>query len=165
MARNSKIYVVPDAAEGKKNRDAGKAFRITEKSAWECEEWSQRALMAAAQAGISIDEDVIDQGVGAVLAVGLRALLTMGFADAKPLLDDMMTCVEFIPDRSKSDITRKDWHDDVEELSTLLALRSEVVEIHTGFSIPAFLSNLGKAGSRTTAPSPDTQTSPVSSET
>lgn len=163
MARKTKLYVVP-VAEG--NRDSGKAFRITEKDAWAAEEWSQRALMAAAHAGVPIDEDIIRAGLGAVLAVGVKALLSMAFDEAKPLLDDMMLCVEFVPDRSKADVSRPPDREDIEEMSTLLALRAEVVELHTGFSIPAFLSNLGKAGTtKTTGPLPITPTSPGSSET
>jgi hypothetical protein len=158
------MYVVPVNPDGKDNRDAGKAFRITEMSAYDAEVWAQRALLAMAQSGVPIDEEVIRAGLGAVTAVGLRALLTMGFDDARPLLDEMMTCVEFVPDRSKADISRRPDADDIEELSTLLALRAEVVELHTGFSIPVFLSNLGKAGLKTTEPMPITPTSPASSE-
>lgn len=164
MARKTKMYVVPINPDGKDNRDVGKAFRITEMSAYDAEVWAQRALLAMAQSGVPISEEVIRAGLGAVTAVGLRALLTMGFADARPLLDEMMTCVEFIPDRSKADIARRPDAEDIEELSTLLALRAEVVELHTGFSIPVFLSNLGKAGLKTTAHTQTTPTSPGSSE-
>lgn len=163
MARKVKTYVVPANADGKDNRDAGKAFRITEMSAFDAEVWAQRALLAMAQSGVPIDEEVIRAGLGAVAAVGMRALLTMGFEDARPLLDEMMRCVVFIPDRSKADVTLP--LDDliVEELSTILALRSEVVELHTGFSIPAFLSTLG-AGLKTAGNLPTTPMSPGSSE-
>lgn len=158
MARKTKMYTVP-ASDG--NRDGGKAFRITEMSAYDAEVWGQRALLAMAQSGVIIDEDVIRAGLGAVAAHGMKALLTMGFDDARPLLDEMMTCVEFIPDRTKADISRQPDKEDIEEVSTILALRAEVVEIHTGFSIPAFLSNLGKAGStKTMKPLPTTPTSP-----
>jgi len=150
MARKTRLYVVPDDRDGVPNRDTGKAFRITEMSAFDAEVWAQRAMLAMAQSGVLINEDVIRAGLGAVAAVGMRALLTMGFDDAKPLLDEMMTCVEFIPDRSRADVSRVPDREDIEEVSTLLALRSEVIELHTGFSIPAFLSNLGKAGKTAT---------------
>lgn len=168
MARKSKLYVVPKPKDGSENRDAGKAFRITEMSAYDQEVWAQRALLAMAQSGVPISEDVIRAGLGAVAAVGMRALLTMAFDDARPLLDQMMECVVFVPDRSKGDVTLPLDEYIIEEVSTLLALRAEVVELHTGFSIPAYLSNLGKAGSKkmaTTGSSQITPTSPASSET
>lgn len=162
MARKTKLFTVPASDDGRENRDVGKTFRITEMSAFDAEVWAQRAMLAMAQSGVPISEEVIRAGLGAVAAVGMRALLTMAFDDAKPLLDEMMKCVVFIPDRTKGDVTLPLDDIIVEEVSTLLALRAEVIEIHTGFSIPAFLSNLGKAGKTTTDNTQTTPTSPAS---
>lgn len=167
MARKTKILSIPSTGD-KTSRDAGKHFLITEKPAVQAEKWAARALMAAANAGIDIPPEVIKMGAGAALAIGLRALLSMSFADAEPLLDEMLQCVEIVPDPKRPEVVRSLDEEDVEEVATLLLLRSEVIEIHTGFSIAAFLSNLGKAAS-STEPAADplssnTPTSPSPSE-
>lgn len=168
MARKTKIVTVPSSAtKERENRDAGKSFLITEMDAVRAEKWATRALLAIAAGGVDIPADVLRMGAGAVVAAGFRALVTMAFADAEPLLDEMMHCVVFVPDPRKPDITRPLDADDIDEVSTIWLLRSEVVELHTGFSVAAFLSTLGKAASTTEATPDfeDTQTSLNLSET
>lgn len=148
MARKTKVVKI-DA----KNRDAGKAFLITEMDAVRAEKWAARALLAIASSGVDIPPDVLKMGAGAVVAAGVRSLMTMAFADAEPLLDEMMQCVAVVPDARKLDVTRPLDIDDIDEVTTILLLRSEVVELHTGFSVAAFLSNLGTAAT----PTPDTE--------
>lgn len=166
MARKTKLVTIPPATTGTENRDAGKTFLITEMSPVRSEKWCQRALLAASASGIDIPPEVIRMGVGACLAAGLKALLTMSFADAEPLLDEMVQCVQFVPDRKAPDVVRSLDEEDVEEVLTLLLLRQEVVELHTGFSIAAFLSKLGTAATgNQTQDTGDTPTSPRLSET
>lgn len=159
MARKTKIVHVPvPAPEERQNRDAGKCFLITEMDAVRAEKWAARALLAITAAGVDIPPDVIKMGAGAVVAAGFRALLTMSFIDAEPLLDEMMTCIAVVPDPRRLDVVRPLDADDIDEVQTLLLLRSEVIEIHTGFSVAAFLSTLGKAA-------PTTDQTPGSSDT
>lgn len=168
MARNVKTITIPaPTTGGRENRDAGKTFLITEMDAVRTEKWATRALLAIAAGGVDIPPDVLRMGAGAVVAAGFRALVTMSFHDAEPLMDEMMQCVEVVPDRRKPDVTRPLDAEDIDEVTTIWLLRSEVVELHTGFSVAAFLSNLGKAASTMTDPNPissDTPTSPKSSE-
>lgn len=166
MARKTKTVIVPQSTGEREDRDAGKHFLITELDAVRTEKWATRALLAIAGSGTDIPPEVLQMGAGAVVAAGMRALVTMSFAEAEPLLDEMMDCIAFIPDPKRPDVTRPFDHDDIEEVTTIWLLRSEVVEIHTGFSPAAFLSNLGKAAS-TMAPTPDmsdTSTPPKSLE-
>jgi hypothetical protein len=109
-------------------------------------------------------------GFASIALAGLQALNKLKFEEAEPLLDEMLSCVQFIPDPSKIDqFTGKplarpvDWENDVEEVATIVQLRSEVVEVHTGFSVAAFLSRLGMAA-KAKLNSPDIKTSPVQSE-
>ena len=155
MARKTKTVIVPSTG-GRDNRDAGKQFLITELDAVRTEKWATRALLAIASSGTDIPPEVLQMGAGAVVAAGMRALVTMSFAEAEPLLDEMMECIAFIPDPKHPTITRPFDHEDIEEVTTIWLLRSEVVEIHTGFSPAAFLSTLGKAA-QTTDPTPDLQ--------
>lgn len=157
-----KTKVVPVPSTDRDNRDAGKLFFITEMGAVQSEKWATRALLAMASGGIDIPPEVLRMGMGAVLAAGFRSLMTMAFADAEPLLDEMMQCVSIIPDPKRKDVTRPLDDEDIDEVSTLLLLRSEIVELHTGFSIAAFLSNMGKAAQTTDNPTPDTLDTPTS---
>ena len=146
MARKEKTITIPaPTGEGQTSRDTGKTFKITEMSAVRAEKWATRALFAIANGGVDIPPEVLQMGAGAVVASGFRALITMAFADAEPLLDEMMQCVVIVPDRKAPEITRPVDEEDIEEVQTLLLLRSEVIELHTGFSPAAFLSKLGSA--------------------
>lgn len=140
MARNTKVVTMPASA----GRDANKTFFLTEMDADRAERWATRAFFAMAANGVDIPPDVMQMGMGAIVSIGVRSIMTMGFEDAAPLLDEMMTCVQIIPDVSKPDITRPIDRHDIEEVATRLKLRSEVFELHTGFSLAAFLSDLGK---------------------
>lgn len=166
MARKTKDIRIPATSgpDSPPSRDAGKTFRITEMPAAQAEKWAIRALMAVSSSGLDIPPDVIRLGMGALVAVGFKGLLTMRFEEAEPLLDEMLDCVEIVPDAKNPLLTRPVDDEDIEDVRTRLLLRSEVWELHTGFSPAAFLSRLGKAAS----PTPDTQdtpTSPKSSET
>jgi len=167
MARASKLVTI-DAA----NRDRGKVFLVTEMPPRQSEKWATRALLAVSRSNSSLGAEageLADSGMAGLAAIGFRALSSLEFEDAEPLLDEMLSCVSFVPDPSKIDqLTQRPLcfpvaPDDIEEVSTLLALRSEVIEIHTGFSPAAFLSTLGETA-RQKLNSSDTPTSPTPSE-
>jgi hypothetical protein len=151
MARKT-LQVVIDA-EG---RDKGKVFLITEMPPRQAEKWATRALLALGRGG-NVDmpadfrEDLEDMGMVGIAALGVRALTSIPFDDAEPLLDEMMACVSVIPDvkivdqTSREPIARALIDSDIEEVGTLFRLRSEALELHTGFSVAAFLSRLGAA--------------------
>lgn len=157
MARKTTIVTI--AADG---RDKGKTFLIREMPAMQAEKWGIRAILALGRAGAPVDEEATQGGAMAALASLplsiLASLRRMDFDDAEPLLDEMMGCVSVIPDPSKtlpgSDVpfTRplvtSDDAADIEEIPTLLRLRSEAFELHTGFSLAAALSTLGSAAQR-----------------
>lgn len=138
-------------AEG---RDRGKVFLLTEMPAMQAEEWALSALLALGRAGVEVPDEVVQQGAAAVLGAGLAAFRNLRIEDAKPLLDRMMDCVRFIPDPARTDpVSEKPFsrlllqdsetaEGDIQEVTTLLQLRSEVIELHLGFSIGAVLSAL-----------------------
>ncbi len=161
MARKTKTIRIPQA-EG--NRDSGKTFLITEMSAASSEKWALRALGAIANSGMEIPPDVMRLGMGTLVAVGFKGMLTMQFDEAEPLLDEMMACIEIIPDPKRSEVRRPVDDEDIEDVTTRLMLRSEVFELHTGFSPAAFLSKLGTAANQTPGTSGSSM-SPNPSET
>lgn len=114
-------------------RDCGKVFMLRELPASQAEKWAAKAFFALAKAGVEIPDDIASAGLAGIAAVGLKALGGMSFVDAEVLLDEMFTCVSYIPDPSKPQVVRGLIEDDIEEVATRLKLRKEVFSLHTGF--------------------------------
>lgn len=146
MARKTKVVVIE--AEG---RDQGKHYLLTELPASQAERWATRALMAMAKSGVEIPDGLERAGVAGIAVVGLRAVAGMPFEEAQPLLDEMMACVEFIPDPARPQVHRYLIEDDIEEVATRIMLRQEVIELHTGFSLAGAIQG-SKATAVSTSP-------------
>lgn len=145
-------------------RDKGKVFRLTEMSATEAEGWALHALTLVAQAGVNLPDGIIRYGWAGLAILGIDALLKVDFAKAKPILDQMMSCVEIIPD-PKVPIPHKIDDNDIEEVQTRLWLRDQVFELHSGFCVAdAIREMLAPARMTTFSSQLDTQTSPPPSE-
>jgi len=146
------------------SRDVGKTYLLTELSAEEAEDWLFAFIMAAARSGVVLPPNLQEIGLAGVATLSLQALGGMRLEEARPLLAKMFSCVQFV---SSDGIVRALVKDDIEEVSTRLRLRKEVVELHTGFFGAA--KRLSSASN--TAPSDqaeksssDTPTSPVASQ-
>ena len=124
--RKTKIITID-----KEGRDKGKIFLITEMSATEGESWAGRALFAALNAGAEIPEEIVGAGLAGVAYLGIKAFSKVPFEAAEPLFREMMDCVQF----SFKGGTRKLIEDDIEEISTRLILRKEVMKLHLDFFI------------------------------
>lgn len=123
MRKTADITITADG------RDQGKTFRITELSASAAEDWAIRAFMAIARGGMEIP-DGVPASIAGIAILGFKALAGMDPATAKPLLDEMMGCVQVV---TSSGVVRKPMEEDIEEVATRLQLRKEVFEVHTGF--------------------------------
>lgn len=128
MARQTTLFTVEED-----NRDAGKTFLITEMAAAQAESWAMRALLAL-MAG-DVDLPRIDPALGMVgmAEVGIKALAKLNWEVAEPLLDEMWTCIEFVPDAKKPHVKRPLIDSDIEEVKTRLRLRLEVLKLHLDF--------------------------------
>lgn len=124
MARKEASFVADTG------RDKGKQFLITEMPASQAESWAIKAILAVGKAGIEIPENIASQGMAGLLAVGYMNLLKIPFEAAKPLLDEMMSCVQFIP---SSNVKRPLIEDDIEEVQTRLLLRKAIWNLHMDF--------------------------------
>jgi hypothetical protein len=124
MSRNTADITI--TTEG---RDQGKTYRLTEMSASAAEDWAIRAFMAIAKGGAEIP-DGIPQSIAGIAILGFKALVGADYATAKPLLDEMMGCVQVV---TSAGIARKPQEEDIQEVATRLQLRKEVFEVHTGF--------------------------------
>lgn len=120
-------------------RDLGKVFLLTEMPAAAAEKWALRMFVALKGSGDSntIAESIVRLGMVGVALQGLNVFLRADI-DPKvlePLLDEMLTCVKIIRSPAHPEAVtamRPDF--DIEEVSTLLWLRSEVIRLHTNFS-------------------------------
>lgn len=126
--RRTSIVTIAD-----ESRDNGKAFLLTEMSASQAERWAMRALMALAKSGVEVPDDVRSMGMSAVAALGFQALAGINFTDAEPLLEEMFTCVQIVPDPKRPEVRRAMVEDDIEEVMTRLKLRKEVFALHADF--------------------------------
>lgn len=147
MARKTKVVRIEAAG-----RDQGKSFLITELPASQAERWATRALMAMAKTGVDIPEGIENAGMAGLASIGLRALASIPYEDAEPLLATMFECVKFVSP-THPEVSRYLIEDDIEEVGTRLQLRREVLELHTGFSFTDALQ-----GSRTTDAKLDPET-------
>lgn len=127
MARKELFYTET------KGRDAGKVFYIREMSAAQAEWWAIRAGMAMARSGVDLPDNFADMGIAAMAGTGLKMVSQIPPAEAKPLLDELMECVQCVPDTANQNIKRRLIDDDIEEIATRLKLRAEVFKLHVDF--------------------------------
>nr|WP_321986139.1 hypothetical protein [uncultured Lichenicoccus sp.] len=156
MARKTATYTVE--AEG---RDQGRTYYITEMSASAAERWARRLFMAAARSGRDIPVGIMAAGMAGVAAIGFQALASASGPDMDVLMDEMFQCIQFIPDPARPQVKRALIEDDIEEVRTRLQLRSEVFELHTGFSMAAALSRAARPSPQ---PDPTSTTIPTSAD-
>lgn len=160
MPRKTKIVTIDQ-----QGRDKGKHYLITEMSASQAEKWATRAFLALAHSGVEVPQNLVDAGFAGIAVLGLRSLIGLQFEEAEPLLDEMFSCVQFIPDIRQQNVVRpiKEEADDLEEVATRVQLRTEVFELHVGFSIADALRISPQEAPAST--SPDSSTAPTSPET
>lgn len=154
MARKTKTVTI---AGGPGNRDNNKSFLLTELPADQAERWAMRMLLAIANSGGKLPEGSLDAGMAGVaamvqhsLVVGLKALAGLRFEDAEPLLDTMFSCIQYAPPpvngaRLPLQSITSGTDSQIEEVSTRLTLRWEVLQLHLNFSLDAFRSTSGLA--------------------
>jgi hypothetical protein len=154
MRRTKTVTIPGKHSETLGNRDNGKTFLINEMSAAQAEAWGLNALTLVAQSGINLPEGISSYGMAGMALLGLDSLMKVDFVRAKPLLDEMMGCVQFVPDPAKPIPRQIDEASgtDIEEVSTRLLLRDEVFELHTGFSAAAAVRGILEAAKNLISP-------------
>jgi len=114
-------------------RDKGKVFRITEMPASQAEKWAAKVFLAMGQSGVEIPDNVAALGLVGLVSYGDNSLIKISFPLAEPILDEMMECVQIIPNPSNPNIIRKLMEEDIEEVLTRFMLRKEIMRLHTDF--------------------------------
>jgi hypothetical protein len=129
-----KVFNLTIADEG---RDKGKVFVLTEPSAVEIDKWANRAHHALVKSGGDIPDEVVQMGIIGLLAIGPNRLMHVPWPDLEPLLDELLRCVQIMPDPATPNVVRKLFPNDIEEVSTLRTIRKQVFVLLTGFTKPA----------------------------
>lgn len=145
----------------REGNDEGKTFVLTRMSALRAEKWFWRATLAMSQGGISIPEDVKEQGWAGLLSIGLKSFGAIPWSEAQPLLDEMRSCIQRKHDRALLPLTEHD----IEDVETLIDLRWRLLKLHSDFFTNAerWISvqiSAAKAAAEARANPPATQTSP-----
>lgn len=129
--RHDKVVIERDG------RDKGKVFWITEMSSTQGEYWAGRLLTMLAAGNADVPPGFFSLGFeGCAAWIAVHGLGGINWTVAEPLLAEMMACVTFQPDPSRN-ITRALMDEDIEEITTRLALREAWFDTHLGFSIRA----------------------------
>lgn len=129
-------------------RDKGRVYLLTEMSAEAAEWWATRALMALAKSGMDIGDTAGRPAMESLVIKGVLSLANVSPYEIKPLFDELMTCIQFLPDPvGNPKFMRPPMADDIEEVQTRYKLKMEVFSLHTGFSMPEAPSNLASGTS------------------
>jgi hypothetical protein len=157
MGRKTATY--PPPGEALDGRDQGKLFLITEMSATQGEEWAMRAMLALMQSDVDVPEDFLELGMAALAQMGLRSLSKIKWELAKPLMQELMDCIQIIPDPHKTHVVRPLIESDIEEIVTRATLKWEVLNLHVDFSQAADLSKSLRGVAKAAKPGQVTKTS------
>jgi hypothetical protein len=160
-----KIKIVSITAPG---RDQGKKFYIKEMPAKVGEKWANRCFLALAASRTDLPAGLRSatgsgRGMRDVASIA-RMVGHISFPELEPLMDELMLCIRFLPDASDGKykdpvdafpfsiplIDEGGDSDHIEEVSTRHFLRSEVLDLHTNFTLPSAILNLIAAGSTMT---------------
>lgn len=137
MARKTKTLTITT-----KNRDEGKTFLITEMDSERAEDWMFRALQALAASGIDIGDNPRAMSAAKMAEIGLGALAKAAPETVKGLKAEMLECVELVSAERKDLAIKFVPAIHAEEVTTLFALYSAVLELHLGFSFSALVPTL-----------------------
>ena len=115
-----------------KGRDGGKTFKLTEWSAIQTERWILRAVFGLGKAGVEIPPEILQLGAAAtVYAIASQATKIPSRLGLR-LADELMECVKRVEAAGGE---RKLVDMDIEDVSTRLQLKGEVLKLHFGFFV------------------------------
>lgn len=114
-------------------RDAGKIFHLKEWPALRTEHWVMRAVFGLGRAGVELPPEILALGAGptayAIASQAIKLPSRLGIR----LADELMECVTIVEPK----VTRGLVENDIEDFSTRLWLKGEVLKLTFGFFVPA----------------------------
>lgn len=114
-------------------RDKGKRFKITEWPATTAERWALRVLLGLGAGGIELPPEILQLGAAGILYAAGSQILKIPSRRALRLADELMECIERVEEKT----TRSLVEQDIEDFTTRLKLKAEVVKLTYGFFLPA----------------------------
>ena len=130
-------------------RDNDKRFVINEMPSHQAEKWAHKACKAYLTAGGKLPDETY-LTMASVASMNLLEVLPVLYASADDeLLDELIDCVLFAPEKSPhSRPIVKGGYGDIEEIITWTTLRLEVLALHVGFSLADMLTIMGLSASQ-----------------
>lgn len=113
-----------------KGRDAGTQFLITEMPIIKADKWASKLLLALAGSGVEVPN--LNGGMLAIVNIAMSAFKNIPEDKLLPLLDELLDCVQIIPEGGKPRALNLDIND-IQDLTTLWKLRKEVLQLHIDF--------------------------------
>lgn len=144
MTLRTQQFTITDAG-----RDKGKVFVLTEMAARPAHRWATRVLFAAMNSGADVPDDMAGAGMAGIAALAIKALAKIPYEVAEPMLDELLLCVQFMPEPGKPNVVRALFDGDVQEASTFFRLQKEVVTMHVAPFISGATSTTASAPSQT----------------
>lgn len=141
--RKTMVVTIPDAMPGPSQRDRGKMYFLEEWPAARAERWGDQMALALIRSNVQLSMDMRGIGMEGIAILGINAMLAGGIDGgvALPLWDELLECVKIIRNPKRPDFAQPLIGDeDIEEVATRIFLRSEVLRLHTGFSLADELS-------------------------
>jgi hypothetical protein len=133
MSIKTKIITIEAAADGaRENRDAGKTYLLTEMPALKAERWGRHAVAACSRNDLDVKGELAKLGLLGFYLVGFQALAGGDIQAVDDLMDEMLSCIKIVESPTLARPLGGD--DDIEEVSTLIRLRKELIELHMGFT-------------------------------
>lgn len=137
-------------------RDRGKVFVLQEMPADQAERWFYRFVLALANAGAKVPEELLFAGAAGFaemlptlrnsLVVGMRALQGLDYKSVEPLLDEMVSFIKYQPPGNPAPPMQDLFpaaNCQIEEVATWVKLRFELIQLHVGFSLADVASTTG----------------------
>jgi hypothetical protein len=117
----------------KEGRDAGKSFKITEWPCIQTEHWILRAVFGLGKAGVELPPEILQLGAAPIAyAIATQATKLPSRLGIR-LADELMQNVQRVEDK----LDRSLVENDIEDVSTRLQLKAEVLKLTFGFFVPA----------------------------
>jgi hypothetical protein len=136
----------------KEGRDAGKKFLITERPCIQTEHWIMRAIFGLGKAGVELPPELLQLGAAPIAyAIATQAIKLPSRLGIR-LADELMQGVERVEEK----LTRSLVDNDIEDVSTRLQLKAEVMKLTFGFFVPAASQSSAPPGSGTPSSKPST---------
>jgi hypothetical protein len=116
----------------REGRDAGKTFHLKEWPAMRTEHWIMRAVFGLGRAGVELPPEVLRLGAGPTAYLIASQAIRLPSRLGLRLADELMECVTIVEPK----VTRSLVEQDIEDFSTRLWLKGQVLKMTFGFFVP-----------------------------